>query len=175
MNKKTMLLGALLTFASPLTLAQVGYVGVSFGSVNLDDSDASLDATVTNLQVEIGGSINDNLDIEARVSIGVGDDDLTLGGDTVDIEQKLGLGIIFKPFIDLNDNFSLYGVFGYSELDFELTGPGGSADADASGFTLGVGLDLQINKDLSLGVEANTFDDDGTDFQTVSVGLTKHF
>jgi opacity protein-like surface antigen len=109
--------------------------------------------------VSVGKKLTPNISLEARYFSGLTGDDFVLEDLDLDlaIDLESAFSIFFKGDIPFNDNLNLYGLVGYTSAQFKTTARASnfsfSSSSSTSDFSLGGGMEVQIRKNLLLGVE----------------------
>jgi len=139
-------LGTSYVSAAEMNLHKNIYVGVggsfmatgSRDDVNVfktqDSQERAVGATLI-----VGYSIRSFLDIEARYSQSVSDDD--------EFEQKIW-GVYLKPKYELFNNFSIYGLYGVGGVD--ISPNSSNEDFSVTDMSFGAGIKYKITPNISL-------------------------
>lgn len=158
---KHKLLTAALLMGSSVAMAQTPYIGVNYSVIDFPL------ATLGALMVKAGYSFNDYLSLEARFSVGVKDESLSIDGEysAVDIEHSYG-GFV-KAGLPI-DNLYPYFIVGYSNNKFESKiidqlGADSYSD-DISDLSYGIGIDIEASEQFSVNIEYMQYVDKHVDF-----------
>jgi outer membrane immunogenic protein len=168
MNKHicTFLIAILFTPALYAANAGTNYGGLQYAFVNIDLGGIG-DVDPTALVGKLGYFFNDNIAIEGRLGTGLQDDDI-LGVD-VEINSLFGVYGVFQTSSSSETTF--YGVLGYTDVEAEFSGPGGSAEGDESSFSFGFGANIK-----GFNIEYMSYiDEDDTEATAVSIGYVIRF
>ncbi|MDC8802360.1 porin family protein [Halomonas pacifica] len=144
-----------------------GYVGGDVMFWELDpDGAGSVDDI--GLRLRGGMQFNDYFAVEGHLGTG--------GSETVQgVEAELDdlVGAFAKGILPISQEFRLYGLLGYSEVDIDLS-PGGSARDD--GFSYGAGAEYEVAPNLAVGADYIRYlDKSEGDFDAASLGLRYRF
>ncbi|WP_431024013.1 porin family protein [Halomonas sp. H5] len=144
-----------------------GYVGGDVMFWDLDPKGAS-SANDVGLRLRGGVQLNDYFAVEGHLGTG--------GSDTVQgVEAELDylVGGFAKGILPISQEFRLYGLLGYSEVDFDFS-PGGSARDD--GFSYGAGAEFEVAPNLSVGADYIRYlDKSDANVDAASVGVRYQF
>lgn len=110
------------------------YVGAS-GSLFTDPS-------VLGVSALAGAKLHENLAAEARLGLGLGDD------NGVEIDSYLAL--LAKGILPIDDKLSVYGVAGLARVAYSVDFWRHSGSVSESGITLGVGAEYVLSSELSV-------------------------
>ena len=127
---------------------RVGYNFVTYEQSGLSDADLGA------LDVGVGMYFNKNFAVEARLGLGIQDDDI----GAVNLDLNGYIGVYARGEIPLANKFSIYGLLGVARVDFDGTPSASNADNDIS---YGVGAMFAINNKSSIGAEYLMLHDDG--------------
>jgi len=150
------------------------------------------DFDLSALGVRGGHYFNKYFSVEGRLAVGVGDDSLSTIGDvgfgpetvTLAIDLDYSLGVYAVGHIPLTEQFQLYGLVGLTKQEITLEGCAASVGCDSEGFgdsdlSLGVGVEFDVTRNLSLGLEYISYLTDGdiygVKYDTDGVGLTVNY
>lgn len=144
------------------------YAGIGGGVVTGDDRTPYDDAEMPVVEFTAGYKYNGLLGVEARLGAGLKDDrdissDYFLDEQEADAslseierEVKTYTALYYRPEIT-NEVARLYGLFGYAELDTQVTRWQGNTDTQAedslSGTSYGLGMGWFVNKRLNFNIE----------------------
>ena len=177
MKAKHILLGCALAALSANALAAEdktgrGYLGAIYTAVKVSPDDGP-DIDLGALGIRGGYYFNKYFSAEGRLGFGVSDD--TEGGETVELDNILGVYAV--GHWPLSDQFQLYGLIGYSKI--EITTSFGGSDDDG-GLSYGVGAEFDMTNNWSLGVEYTSYLQDGevfggNKFDATGLGVTLNY
>ena len=140
---------AIVLFSAPAYSADQYYVGGNYSLVSAEASSLGLpvDYDFGTLSLLGGAYINEFFAVEARLGIGLQDDD-SFPGLEGEIDSMYGLYVRAEYPIH---NFKPYLVVGFTEVEIALNSVGISSD-DA-GFSYGVGMDYKFNDKFAVNLE----------------------
>lgn len=123
------------------------------------DPDGGPSAESTGLRLRGGAQFNDYFAVEGH---------LGSGGSDGPIELDYLVGAYAKGILPLADEFRLYGLAGYTEVDLDV-------DRE-SDFSYGAGAEFDLTPNLAVGADYMRYlDQDDNTFDAASVGLTYRF
>lgn len=175
---------ATVLFSSSLTMAG-GYAGGNVMRIDysedLDDygwDDA--DADLTAIYGRIGGSFNDYISAEFRLGLGLGEDNVSVSGLSIDLSLDYLVGGYFRLGVPLGEVVYPYIIAGFTqaELTAEAAGYGGSvsysdSDSDAS---YGIGVDFNAGEVVTINLEYMRYFDKGAiEVNGISIGVVGRF
>lgn len=168
MTKTKKLIAALaLSSISAASLAG-GYVGVNYAHVDVDDVD--LGAIV----FKAGYQFNEWVALEARVGLGVKDDDVNTPFGKVDVELDNIFGGYLVAGIPNASVFYPYAIVGYTRVRVEASAFGNTVADSEEDFSYGIGANISINEKFAVNVEAIRYLHDA-EADTIGLGLTYRF
>lgn len=151
------------------------YLGGGGGLIRFQDelgTDASLNDVKLNAIELLGGyKYNSALGIEVRVGTDFSKRTTTTGGVEREIAIDQYESIYYRPEL-ANSEAKLYGLIGYSQLEYTLstsTGPT-SAVNEVSGLSYGVGIGFTMNPDFNFNIEYRRLVDK-TDYEINIAGI----
>lgn len=103
------------------------------------------DPTVLGVGTHVGTKLHPNLGAEARLGLGLGDD------NNVEIDNYVAL--LAKGILPVDSNLALYGVAGLARVAYSVDTRWGSHSDSESGITLGIGAQYHPTPELTLGAE----------------------
>ncbi|WP_303906873.1 porin family protein [Thiohalomonas denitrificans] len=183
----TVLLATLLSSSALAAPAGTNYAGGQFAQVTYDESGFD-EFKPTALIGRFGHFFSPNFALEGRLGTGLSDDSKTYyeSGYVVDLSFEVDsiIGVYGVGHLPVNDVFSVYGLAGYSRVDatVEATATDGfstasiSESGDESGFSLGVGAEVNVGPNAALTLEYVSYLDE-SDFtvDALSAGLNFRF
>ncbi|MDC0664279.1 porin family protein [Marinobacter sp. SS21] len=181
-NKRTLMLLGLAVAAGLTSLgAQAGdmyksgvggaYAGLNYSFMNID-LDGLDDADVGTLSAKVGVLATPYLGVEARGGFGVDDDRID--------GAELSMDNFFGGYATLNlaneSPATPYAIIGFTRIELELDTVFGTFKDDESDLSYGLGVNLEMSKELSGNLEyMRYFDKDDDTIDGLSVGLTFMF
>lgn len=167
---KKALLGSAVMIAASLASADV-YVGGSYSILDFEEEGIpDLDFGALNLRG--GVEFNDYISAELRYGFGVKDDSVGV----VDFELERSFGLYLRGGAEVANGVKPYAMIGYTDLEISASGPGGSADESSSDLGFGIGVDIDVAKDLVFNLEyANFYNKDDTEVSGFSLGFVAKF
>ena len=180
MKIRNFLVAAALAGASASAIAEDEnkfYAGSGAGLYYVDFDDIDFDESAPTLRVFGGYQMNENLSFELgftnlfESSGSVSGVDLDLDGTAWDLRVQ--------PTLPINDQFSAFGILGWTHYDFEveasLGGISVSDDDSDSDLMYGVGAAWALNETWNVRGEWTMVDVDDADFGMFSVSATYNF
>ncbi|WP_444993994.1 outer membrane beta-barrel protein [Aliikangiella sp. IMCC44359] len=191
-HKKQAALGMLLTllFSSHVTLAENTsstiknyYYGASYSSLDYQEKGTS-DASLASLNLNAGYIFNESLSFEARLGLGVGDDNInfnllntTVSGE-IELDQTMG---IYGKYAMPVEQYAPYVILGYSSAEAtakvsSMSASSVSASSDVASMSYGLGLDVQISKRMTGNLEyINLLDKSDVEISAITLGVSFKF
>lgn len=103
------------------------------------------DPTVLGLGAHAGAVLHPNLAAEARLGLGLGED------DNLEIDNYFAL--LAKGILPVDSNLAVYGVAGLARVAYSVDGWWGNASGTESGIALGIGAQYHPTRELTLNAE----------------------
>ncbi|MBX9707700.1 MAG: porin family protein [Caulobacteraceae bacterium] len=155
------------SFSQPQWYGSAGYTA-------LDAEGADLGA----LTGRIGAKVSPNFAFEGEASIGIVDDDVTVGGVTASVEQDYDAAAYAVGILPVAPNFELFGRVGYGTTSIKADVAGISAEEDGESVNYGVGANYFF--DANNGIRADWTrrdftDDNGGEVDTYGVSYVRRF
>ncbi len=151
------------------------YLGGGFSRITYDQ-DGLGDASPSAIIGRLGYFITDQIAIEGRAGLGVGDDNVTVSGVDVNIEVEQVAGAYALGHLPVADVFSLYGLVGFTYGELSASALGVSLDDDDTDFSYGIGGELRVAQNVSAYAEwAKYFDESSYDVTGITVGANYRF
>lgn len=151
-------------------LANDTYIGGSIGSSDFE----GWDDKGTSFEIKIGHMFSKNFGVEASfINFGDTSDDIDPVW-TIDAQAIKVAGIASLP---VNDQLSVFAKAGFHswELELEEDGAGKIDEADDTDFNFGFGAAYKVAQNISVDVQYNVYDFDGSDLDNISAGINYHF
>ncbi len=145
--------GALLGLPALAQAQSQVYGGVGYSSIGMDNPDVSLGL----VQGRLGVDLNDNFAIEGEFGFGVGDD--TVAGVDVSANWQFGGFAVIKA--PVSESFDVFARLGYVAVEFEASGPGGTATADGNDFAYGIGAQAFFTENDGIRGDWTSYGGDG--------------
>ena len=129
--------------------AQNVYAGIGYSQLNIDSTLGAVKPTLTVFSV--GYSVNENLAIEGRLGTSASAGSLTYLGVPVSVKADSYSAIYLKGIFPANDQFTVYGIFGYNNATATVSAQGFSATSETkSSSSYGVGAEFNVTKNIAL-------------------------
>ncbi len=160
-------LSALLLSAVSLSAQADNYIGGDLGFTTVDTGTSFSPLAA---QFKIGTYINDNFAVEGRLGAGISEDEKS----GTDVKIKHLVGAYARGILPVNDKAEVYGLIGVTNVDIDATAGGSTSGTSDSGLSLGIGINVKLDRDFALNFEyANLYDDevDGADLKVSSFSL----
>ncbi|HLT03417.1 MAG TPA: outer membrane beta-barrel protein [Pseudomonas sp.] len=103
------------------------------------------DPTVLGVGGHVGAILHPNLAAEARLGLGLGDD------NNVEIDNYVAF--LAKGILPIDSNLAVYGVAGLARVAYSVDGWWGSDSGSESGITLGLGAQYHPSPEITLSAE----------------------
>ena len=164
-------------------IAAIAVLGFA-GAAHAQDGQAYVNVGVDTLEFDqygIGGKLgyqfSDYFGVEAQGSIGIIDDEVTLGGTTVDVGYDYLIGGFATGTLPLGESVDLIGRVGYyaAEVSAEVTAGGIGASDDEDGFAFGAGLQYMWDDLNGVRADYTYLDGDGGHADAVSLSYVRKF
>lgn len=155
------------------------YAGSNYGSFQLEQSEPMIDANFTMLTLDVMAGIRvlPYVTLEGRVGSGLNKDGETPPnvGTRIEVETKYFASVYFRPELR-NDKASLYGLLGYTTMEFETEPQGPNAETEQDGLSAGVGIGFVMNDRVDIRFEwKQIVNSDSVSARGGSVGFTYSF
>lgn len=144
------------------------YVGINFGFYTLEPEATSESAELTSVEGRLGGYLNDNTALEARIGAGfIGDE---IGASNVDLAYTVGA--YSRVGLPLENVFP-YLIAGFTRAEVSFDNP--DVDDSETDLSYGLGVDLNVFN-ITVNLEyMSLVDKNATDLKGFTVGLTSTF
>lgn len=158
-------------------LAQDGlyYVGVNYvGATYKEEGFPNVHPSA--LAFKAGRELHRNLAVEVRAGFGVGHDTVTHMGVPIDVRLDHFFGFYGRGILPLSESSSVYGLIGVVGGRVTARGAGYSVSSSDTGISLGLGLELGIDKHSALSFEwAELFEATDYKVEAASLGYTYRY
>ncbi len=165
---------AIALMATPaLAQDRTGMYG-SLGYSQLDGADGDLGAVTGRL----GARMSRNFGLEAELSTGVKDDDITIGAVTGSLKLDYDAAAYAVGYLPLSDNFELFGRAGYGTTSVEADVAGFTQTEDGESFNYGAGANWWFNENSGLRgdwTRRDFTDDGGGEVDAYSLSYVRRF
>ena len=164
---------ALAFTAAGTALAADPYAGGSILFVDADFAEINDEASLSGVTGRLGTMINENIGGEVRVSLGIGDDSVDAYGLDVDVELNSLIGGYLRAGVPVAEGFYPYAVLGFTRSELEISNRylGSESDSETD-ISYGFGVDMSLDRNLSLNVEyMNYYDKDDVEISGFSIGI----
>ncbi len=149
------------------------------GTISLDDTNLNYTALVGRLGVQF----HENLSVEARLGLSIGDDtfdaELTSGSSTSTLSFDAKIDNFYGGYFRVGmpvEQFYPYVLAGWTEGDFEIEGGGVTASSSNSDVSYGIGTDIRISDNISANLEwANYYDKGNEKISGFLIGIVTSF
>lgn len=128
------------------------YVGVVASALTYKQQGAS-SASLTSLGVVGGRVMNPHWALEGRLTYGIGDDTISIGGTPTQVELGFSMMGLAKGIVPLGPRFGIYGLAGFSFTDFRGGGAAVQASTSEVGISYGGGVEIGFLPTASLTLE----------------------
>jgi len=150
------------------------YIGAQYSLVTYSETGIP-DYDMTALILRGGYNINEYFSVEGRYGFGIADDTHRLSSLDISLEVDNMYGIYALGRIPLSNNFDLYGVAGYTEVNFAASIPGYSVNFDESDFSVGAGAEFYLDS-VSFSLEYMSYiSKNDFDLNAIGVGINYNF
>ena len=180
---------ALLMAFSGLSVAGDSYIAANIGFIDAYEKVTAdefgdpiepftLETTLTALNARLGKHYGEYFSVEVRLGVGLGDDVIEIDGEDsiANLEIRDMYGIYARAGTRIAERFYPYALIGYSNANLEGSIDGFTAEGDLGGVSYGLGLDIEIKRDLSANIEyISYFDSLGLELSGFSLGLSRAF
>ena len=180
---------ALLMAFSGLSVAGDSYIAANIGFIDAYEKVTAdefgdpiepftLETTLTALNARLGKHYGEYFSAEVRLGVGLGDDVIEIDGEDsiANLEIRDMYGIYARAGARIAERFYPYALIGYSHANLEGSIDGFTAEGDLGGVSHGLGLDIEIKRDLSANIEyISYFDSLGLELSGFSLGLSRAF
>lgn len=183
--KKLLPFSVLFVTSSPFLMADAGWYG-GLSTAVADYQEAGMrDLEINTLQAQIGHRVNDNLAMELRLGVGVGDDSNIESAMGQSIEVKLEANYLVSGFVKgilPLGMVDVYALAGFTTLDLSVeatnlnTNATASLDDDGSDVSYGAGLSFKPTEQSSIFLEyINFYDDSSVEVTGYTLGFNLSF
>ncbi len=186
MKKLALMVGAAALLAGQAVASEGFYVGAQYDRHTLKDSEDGISVSYKLGSVGVlgGYQLNENFAIEGRWHTGVQDKSLSFDDFRAKVELSNRFALLGKGMVPLSDEFSLYGLAGYSHAKYRISATDGQNSGRVSlngkGVTWGVGGQYAFNDHFAVHLEYNDlpkakFEGESSRASAVTVGFSYKF
>lgn len=169
------LLTAMLLFCLPLSVhAAGGFAGVDYVFSSIEPEKSSSSADVDALQFRFGTWLNAERTFggEFRAALGLGDDEI----NGVDVEIDRHYGGYLRGQFPGNVPIRPYGLLGVTRVETTEKRGASSDSEDYFGLSLGLGAEMDVQKDVFVTLEyLRAVDSGGDEISNLSIGIGGRF
>ncbi len=143
---KLTIIAAALAVAAPLAVAGVAQADAPSGTLEVGYTRADFKVTgandfgVNTVELRGGYQLNKNVGAEMEGGFGVGDTNITAGGNSGSVRQDWQVAIYGVGYLPVSKDVDLLARVGYGRTQLNISGPGGSGAGQGNGATAGVGM-----------------------------------
>lgn len=147
------------------------YVGGGYTYIDIDDVD--FDA----LNLRGGYDFNEYFAVEGEVLVGLGDENVDLGGGTsADVSLDYGLGAFGKVQYPFGEQFSVFARAGYAYVEAEASAGGVTLSDDTDGFAYGIGGEYAFAGPNAVRIEYTRYEfEDDAEADTFGASYIRRF
>lgn len=154
------------------------YLGLGYSNMSLNNDLTNEEFSGDAVMIQVGYQYDRNFALEGRYTHHVGDLDY-VGGRTINRDNSdypadfTNMAIYLKPIYPI-DNFSIYALLGYGEVELTDIPEWNriSADRAESGFQWGLGVAYLFSENMSAFVDyVNMYDDEGFDYRAMNADI----
>lgn len=178
MKKFACLISFCLLFSAGQVFAEGGdnYIGLNITRGQYSEDYIDEDFNPIALVAKTGYLFNDYFAVEARLGVGVVDDEQDIYGYDVSVKLKYLMGIYGKGILNLNEQFDVYAMLGFTKAEMEAELEGYSDSSDDSDLSFGIGVDYKLSNQLYLDFEYMSYmSKSDFDASAIAIGITKNF
>ncbi|MEE2024340.1 porin family protein [Alkalimonas mucilaginosa] len=161
MKKLALMAGAVALLAGQAVANEGFYAGAQYERHNLkaNEEEGSVSYNLGTIGLLGGYQITENFAIEGRWHFGVQDKSKNFDDGRTEVKLRNRFALLGKGMVPLTDEFSLYGLAGYSHAKYRLDWSDEQDSVRVSpsgkGFTWGVGGAYAINNQFAVHLEYN--------------------
>ncbi len=145
----------------------------TLGYTQLDGADGDLGAVTG----RVGAKLTPNFGVEGEASVGVRDDDFTVGAVNGTLEHEYDAALYGVATLPVTPNFELFGRLGYGTTSIKASAVGFSATEDGESVNYGAGANYYF--DAQNGIRGDwtrrDFRDNGGEVDAYSVNYVRRF
>ena len=171
-NSLAWVLGLILLGCSQVANAEIRYWSLQYSQISFDTEGFAEELEPSMLVLRFGAAANNYFSLEGRLGLGVQDDTLDLGGfGEVDLNVNYLAGLYGIFHTDIYNTTQVYGVIGFTQLEIELSGTGGTEKEAESSGSFGIGANFgPVNLEYML-----YLDEDDYETYALSIGYIRQF
>jgi len=156
---------------TPHAGAQDANFNAGVGYSRIDIQDVDFDA----ISLRAGYDFNETFGLEGQVDFGLGDESVSLGLVTADVELNYSAGLYGIARFPLAENVNVFGRLGYVTTELEGSVAGFVADESDDGFSFGVGGEYNFNASNGVRVEYTRTDYDSGEADSFGISWVRRF
>lgn len=162
----------MLLLFTPFAFANDSYALFSYSMIDYEEEGISDDANLNAISAAYGKNFSDAVAGELRLGLGLGDDEVCVMGECLDVELSHFVGAYLKFGTDLGNGISPYFLTGFTHGKLEASYEGEKFDESETDFSYGVGADFTIGESVTLNIEyADILEVEGAEAKGFSLGL----
>lgn len=151
-----------------------GYKYGTLGIVNYDEGTDNY-----GIQARLGYQSSGILGAEVEGSIGISDDEDTVGATTIESGAEYSVGAFARAKLPLAKGFSIHARGGYHltgvSAESETAGVTTEVSDDLDGFAYGAGAEYAFSPRSAIRLDYTRYEADNIDLDAISVGYTRKF
>jgi outer membrane immunogenic protein len=177
-KEKQMLRSLLLASLATATLAsaasaQDSHFNVGGGYTRVEIGELEFDA----FSLRGGYDFNENFGVEAQFDLGMGDDSLTIAGNTANIDLNYSAAIYGIGRLPVSENANLFARIGYATTELEASAVGVLVSDSDDGFSFGVGGEYFFDdfNGLRFDYTRTDYSDGDDDADSIGISYVRRF
>jgi len=158
--------------------AQSVYGELGYSALEYQENSAAFRSTIKPGMVRgiVGYELSPNLAAEAMLGLGMGSDDVRVGGVTVKGKVDNMVGAFIKPKVKIGESFELFGRLGATSTKVSASSGGFSVSDRGTGLAYGGGASYSFTPQLSINADyMNYYDRKGVKVDGITVGVGFRF
>ncbi len=166
---------SIVVFSSGIAASSENYMGVDFTIVKYEETGYS-DVNPKVLRLRAGHNFTPNFSLEGHIGFGIADDSTSIMGFKADMEIDYLYGLYVRGNVPLSDQFKMYGIAGYTNINATASLLGFSYSDDEEDFSYGVGIEIFSDKKVSCNLEyMQLTEKSDNEFSSISIGAKINF